>query len=339
MQTDRMVDVLETHTEGQVVRTVTGGVDTRRIQGASVAEKVDSFLEEYGWLQDFLAREPRGHSNLVGSLPVEPTEPEADIGYIFFDNSLCLADCGDAVIGSTTALVETGVLGARERMTVEVPAGLVETRLQYDGDRVESVAIQGMESFTYTVTSVTVETDAGALEVPVEVAYGGNWFAFVDPGTLDLSLALEDADSERIVDYGVQIRDAVNDALEITNPLTGESERVSITMFIDEGGDGGEHEGIDRGTIVYAAGSIGRSPCGTGTAAHLARLYANDQLAAGESYPIDSLYATRFTGRILDVETRDNLTVTTCEVAGSAHIVGKHTYLRDPADDYQGPLM
>ena len=265
---------------------------------------------------------------------MSPRREEADVGYVFFDNSVYFGNCGDGVIGSTTALVETGLLEPRESITVEVPAGLVETKVRLGSDdRVEEVAIQGMRSFTYEETTATVRTDEGEFAVPVDVAYGGNWFAFVDAAALDLELDRESAEPDRIVDYGLQIREDVNERTEIVDPLTGEPAAVSITMFVDASG------GVDAGTIVYAAGSIGRSPCGTGTAAQLARLHAAGELEVDETYPIDSLFGTRFTGRILDVEARNGRTVTRCEVAGSANIIGKHTYLRDPDDELESFLI
>lgn len=327
MRTDRVIDVVETHTEGQVVRTVTGGIDTTRMTTDDDTGLIEAFDDAYGWLRDFLAKEPRGHRNLVVSVPVPSREADADVGYVFFDNSVYLENCGDAVIGSTTALIETGMLEPRTTVTAEVPAGLVETNVRLDADdRVEEVAIRGMESYHYGETTTTISTDAGPTDVPVDVAYGGNWFAFVDAADLGLSLDHETAESDRIVDYGVRIRDRLNGEFDVVDPLTGETEPITITMFVDRS------EPVDRGVIVYAAGSIGRSPCGTGTAAQLARLHEQGELDVGDTHPVDSLIDTRFTGRILDVETRGETTVTTCEVAGSASIVAKNTYYRDPTD-------
>lgn len=332
MKSERMVDVVETHTEGQATRTVTGGINTAGLVGDSVAEKQDSFDQSFGWLLDFLAKEPRGHSNLVVNVPVPPSRDEADTGMLFFDNDDYLKNCGDGLIGSTTALMETGIIEPRGELTVEVPAGLVELRIDLsESNQVEEVGIQDMKSFVYDETTTTVATDDGDIEIPVDVAYGSNWFAFVDADMLEMSLDPGAADPDRIIDYGLQIREDLNERLDIVNPLIGESERIAITMFMEEG-----VAAPDTGTIVYAAGSIGRSPCGTGTSAQLARQYADGSLDIDEPYPILSMFDTQFTGRILDVEERDGVTVTSCEVAGSANVVAKNTYLQDPDDALQG---
>lgn len=335
MRTDRVIDVIETHTEGQVTRTVTGGINPNTLTGTTLQDQADAFLDEFGWLMELLLKEPRGHENLVGAIPLDPVDPDADIAYLFFDNSVCFGNCGDGVIGSTTALIETGVLEPTEQLAVEVPAGIVDTRLALTPDNhVEEVAIQGMESFAYEETTTTVELDDDDVTIPVDVAYGGNWFAFVDPGHLDLTLDIETADPDKIIDYGVQIRDNLNADLDITDPRTGDPAAISITMFLEEHDDT-----PDRSTIVYAAGSIGRSPCGTGTAAKMALKHHQGDLAIEQPYPIESLFGTRFRGRILDIDHHDNLTITRCEVAGSAHIIAKNTYLKDPTDPLDGFLL
>lgn len=332
------IDIVETHTEGQVTRTVVDGIDYSRLRGADIATIREQFDREFEWLPDFLVKEPRGHDNLVGSVPLDVENADTDLGMIFFDNAGYLDNCGDGLIGTTTALVETGRIEPREHLRVATPGGIVALRVSLDaGGGVEHVAIQDLEGFVYGHTEVTVDTsddevvDGASRTVPVDVAYGaGNWYAYVDADDLAIDLDADAGDSTRIVGYGVEIRRILNETYEIVDPLTDERQSITITMFCDES------HGVDRNAIVYGAGSIGRSPCGTGTAGKLALLLSRGEIAVDEEYPHESVIGTRFVGRILATDEREGVTVTTAEVGGSAHIISTGTLIRQPDDGLTG---
>lgn len=332
------VDAIETHTEGQVTRTIVDGIDEAALGSGSIVDMRERLDEEFGWIRDFLIKEPRGHSNLVGCLPVEVERDDADLGMIFFDTAGYLDNCGDALIGTTTALIESGRLEPRESIRVETPGGVVDLRISLD-DRggVDRVGIQDMKGFVYDHVDLTVDTawDDGipgaSRTIPVDIAYGaGNWFGYVDVHDLGLGLTPEAGDRDRIIRYGVDIRESLNTQLEIADPRTQNSARISIITFCDESDE------VHKNAIVYGTGSIGRSPCGTGTAGKLALMYDRGDLDIGEDYPHDSLIGTRFVGRILDVETGGELPVTVGEVAGGAHVISEGTFVRGPDDDITG---
>jgi proline racemase len=327
MRSEKVVDAIETHTEGQVCRTVTGGVDLSDLEGDTVDKKTKSFKSQFDWLKEFLIQEPRGHENLVGAVPVG--SDRADVGLIFFDTTAYLESCGDGVIGAVTALIETGQLEPADEVAVETPAGVVKTELTIKDGQVASVAIRDMQSFTYGREVISVTDGESTLDVPVEIAYGGNWFAFADITDFDMEVDIETIDSDRVSDLGVRIRDAVNEQIDVTDPLTGDRTQVPIVLLFQE-----IEDDPDRNVVVYAAGAIDRSPCGTGTAARMASLYDQGVLEVGSEFPHESLFGTRFNGRINDIE-EDDVTTLSCSVEGSAHIVAKNTYLRDPADNVE----
>lgn len=331
------VDVVETHTEGQVTRTVVDGIDYSELRGADIGTTRERFDEEFGWLMDFLVKEPRGHDDLVGSVPLDVDDDEVDLGMIFFDSGGYLDNCGDGLIGTSTALIETGRIEPSERLRVATPGGVVDLRLSLGERGVEHVMIQDLEGFVYGHTEVTVDTsgdesvDGASRTVPVDVAYGaGNWYAYVDADDLAIDLDPDAGDPGRIIEYGVEIRRAVNETYEIVDPLTDERRSIAITMFCDESSR------VDRNAIVYGAGSIGRSPCGTGTAGKLALLHSRGELHVDEEYPHESVIGTRFVGRILGAEDRDGVTVTTAEVGGSAHVISEGTLIRHADDGLTG---
>lgn len=328
MQSDIAVETIDTHTAGEPTRIITSGIDRSRIQGDSVAEQRDRFAEHYDWLRELLMCEPRGHDDMFGAVVTVPGIEEADIGLFFMDGQGYLDMCGHGTMGVVTALIETGELEPAETIVVETPAGLVRAYPTITDGRVESVAVRNVRSYVYDDLELSLEFGDETHSVAVDVVVAGNVFALVDVDDVGLGVSTDHVDE--LVDLGLEIRRRVNDRLEMTDPLTGDRRRVSITEFYERGAD------ADRNVVVFADGQVDRSPCGTGTCAKMTLLYANDGLEIGERYPYESVLGTRFVGRLIDVERRDGLAVTTPEVSGSAYITGRHTFLRDDRDELDG---
>lgn len=325
MQTNTLIETLDTHTAGEPTRIVTSGVDRSQIRGGSVADQRDRFAESHDWLRELLMCEPRGHDDMFGAVPVEPRADEADVGLFFMDSRGYLDMCGHGTIGAVTALIETGQLAHRETVVVETPAGLVRTHPTMVDGRIERVAIENVDSFVYDAVTVSVEYDGAVRSIPVDVVFAGNAFALVDAD--EIGVAVEPERSDEFVELGLAVRRAVNDTLEITHPFTGERDEVSIVECYERG------EEADRNVVVFGDGQVDRSPCGTGTCAKMTLLHHEGELAIEEPYRYESIIGTQFSGRLLEATSRKGITVTTPEVTGSAHITGQHTFLRDERDD------
>ncbi len=328
MHTDIFVETLDTHTAGEPTRIITGGIDRSILRGDSVAEKRDRFAAEGDWLRKLLMCEPRGHDDMFGAVPVEPTREEADLGLFFMDSLGYLDMCGHGTIGVVTALIETGQLEPAATITIETPAGLVETRPTVDNGRVERVAITNVPSFVYD--QVTVSLEGQAASIPVDIVFAGNVFALVDVRAIGLSVETEAV--EQFVEYGLAIREAITDAHEIVHPETGETVAVSIVEFYEH--RGGDEP--DRNVVVFGDGQVDRSPCGTGTCAKMTLLFDAGELSLEEPYVYESVIGTQFTGRLLEAERRGERTVTLPEISGSAHLTGRHTFFKTDADEVVG---
>lgn len=321
-------ETLDTHTGGEPTRIVRGGLDRSAFEGGSVAAQRDAFAETHDEVRELLMKEPRGHDDMFGAVRVPPRAEEADFGLFFMDGGGYLDMCGHGTMGVVTALVERGELDPQPEFRVETPAGVVTARPTVEDGRVESVAVQNVRSFVAREATVTVETDRGRREIPVDVVYAGNFFAMVDAAAIDPSVGADDV--AELTDLGLRIRAAVNDQLDVTNPLTGASARVSLTEFYGSDGE------ADRTFVVFGDGAIDRSPCGTGTCAKMTLLHERGKLDVGEQYAHESVVGSRFTGRLRDAEERDGVTVTTPEVRGSAYVTGEHTFLVSPDDPLGG---
>ncbi|WP_042662652.1 proline racemase family protein [Haloferax sp. ATB1] len=327
LTTDASFTTIDTHTEGEPTRIVVDGIDRSALVGDSVRERRDSFADTHDWVRDLLMREPRGHDDMFGAVVVDSDHPDADVGVFFMDSRGYLDMCGHGTIGVVSALLELGRLDRRETVRVETPAGLVEAAPEYASDGgVERVTIENVRSFVYDRATVPVSFLDSPL--PVDVVYAGNFFALVDSDHLDLPV--EPRHAATFVDWGLEIRDAVNERLDIVHPLTGEEGSVSITEIY------GTPEDVDRSIVVFGEGQVDRSPCGTGTCAKMALLHDAGALDIGESYLHESIVGTRFEGRLVAADERDGVTLTTPLITGSARITGKHRFVKDAKDSLSG---
>ncbi|SFG58644.1 proline racemase [Halopelagius inordinatus] len=328
MTAETRFETLDTHTGGEPTRLITDGLDRSEFEGGSVREQRDAFAETHDRVRELLMKEPRGHDDMFGAVRVPPEAEEADVGLFFMDGGGYLDMCGHGTIGVVTALVQRGELEPKSQIRVETPAGVVTAKPTVEDGRVERVAVRNVRSFVVDETTVTVDADGGELTVDVDVVYAGNFFAMVDGEAVEPPV---DADhAGELVDLGLGIRAAVDDAVDAVNPLTGESGEVSITEFYRSDRD------ADRTLVVFGEGSVDRSPCGTGTCAKMTLLHREGELAVGERYAHESVVGSRFTGRLLDAETRDGLTVTTPEVSGRAYVTGEHSFVSRPDDSLGG---
>ncbi|MFB6090550.1 MAG: proline racemase family protein [Halobellus sp.] len=325
MQTDVLIEAVDTHTGGEPTRIVTGGLNTERFAGGSVEEQRDRFREEADDVRRLLMKEPRGHDDMYGAIPVPPAADAADIGVFFIDNGGYKDMCGHGTMGVVTALVETGQLDPDGAVTVETPAGLVTADPEIsNGGGVERVTVEGITSYVLGSLTLSMDVAGDSVAVPVDVVYAGNVFAMVPASVFDLRVTPDNTDA--FVDYGVEIRERVNESGNVEDPFSGEELVVDHTEFYEPG------EEADRNIVVFSAGAVDRSPCGTGTCGKMTLLHSKNELAVDEPYRHESVIGTRFEGRLREAERRDGHTVTEAEIGGSAYIVAKHTFLHDPDD-------
>lgn len=315
---------VDTHTGGEPTRIVVDGIDLPVIDSESVRATRDQFAANRDWIRELLMQEPRGHADMFGAVPV-PSD-DADLGVFFMDTDGYLDMCGHGLIGVVTALVERGEIPARSDLTVETPAGVVDIDVEFDGDHVHRVAFENVPS--YVCARSTVDVDGAA--VPVTVVYAGNYFALVEAS--DLGLTVDGVAVAHCVAPALAFRDAVN-AAGVTDPVTGESVTVAATEVSSTTGD------VDRTCVVFADGSVDRSPCGTGTCARMTRLHTDGNLAVGETFRTRGPAGATFEGVLLGTATDGATTVCHPRIAGTAYVTGEHTFYRQSRDTLESFIM
>jgi 4-hydroxyproline epimerase len=206
---------IDGHTCGNPVRVVAGGGP--KLEGANMLEKRAHFLAEYDWIRTGLMFEPRGHDIMSGSILYEPTRDDCDVAILFIETSGCLPMCGHGTIGTVTMAIEEGLVKPKTPgvLRLETPAGLVIAEYKQVGDYVESVKLTNVPSFLY---KTDIEVDCPDLgPIKVDVAYGGNFYAIVEPQENFRDMAeYAVGDFQRI---SPELRRRLNEVGEFIHPL------------------------------------------------------------------------------------------------------------------------
>ncbi|HEX8216650.1 MAG TPA: 4-hydroxyproline epimerase [Allosphingosinicella sp.] len=318
---------IDGHTAGNPVRLVAGGAPFLR--GSNMAERRQDFIARFDWIRTSLCFEPRGHDLMSGGFLYPPTTPDADCGILFIETSGCLPMCGHGTIGMVTFGLEHGLIEPRERgrLTIEVPAGTIGIDYRQEGPKVTAVRLRNVPSF---VAERGIELDVPGLgPLEVDVAYGGNFYAIVEPQ--GAYTGLDDLGASRLVELGRTIRTLVREAYEPVHPLDDTIRGVSHVLWADEP----KSEGADgRNAVFYGEGAIDRSPCGTGTSARLAHLAAQGKLAPGDSFVHESYIGSRFIGRVEEATSVGDHPAIVPSIEGSAVATGFNTIWVDRDDPF-----
>ncbi|HYW35157.1 MAG TPA: 4-hydroxyproline epimerase [Balneolaceae bacterium] len=318
---------IDAHTCGNPVRLVAGGGPL--LDGENMAEKRQHFMKEYDWIRRGLMFEPRGHDMMSGSILYPPADPENDIGILFIETSGCLPMCGHGTIGTVTIAIEEGLVSPHKsgQLRLEVPAGLVIADYQMEGEKVTSVKIKNVASF---LESKNIEIECPDLgPITFDVAYGGNFYAIIDPQ--ENFSGMQDFKADQLIRWSRVLRERINEKYTFKHP---EDSRIHGLHHIMWTGDTLDSESTARNAVFYGDNAIDRSPCGTGTSARLAQWAARGKLQKGEEFIHESIIGSKFIGRIEEKTTVGDKPAIIPSVQGWAHIYGYNTITIDEDDPY-----
>lgn len=319
---------IDGHTCGNPVRLIaSGGPD---LVGENMNEKRLHFMKDFDWIRKGLMFEPRGHDMMSGSIIYPAHDPKNDFAILFVETSGCLPMCGHGTIGTITIGIEEGLIKPKVagKIRMEAPAGLVEIEYKEKGGKVEWVKLTNVKSYL-AAEGLTVEAaDLG--ELVFDVAYGGNFYAIVDPQK-NFS-GIQDYSAAEIIRYSQTIRDGINKKYPdyFIHPENESIRNVSHMLWtgtpLDPASSG-------RNAVFYGDKAIDRSPCGTGTSARIAQLYTKGKLKQGEAFIHESFIGSKFIGRIEEITNiKGNLAIIP-SIQGWAKVYGHNTIVIDDDDD------
>jgi 4-hydroxyproline epimerase len=318
---------IDGHTAGNPVRLVAGGAPL--LKGATMEERRQDFLARFDWIRTGLCFEPRGHDMMSGGFIYPPLREDMDCGILFMETSGCLPMCGHGTIGIVTFGLENGLIQPREagRLRIEVPAGIIHIDYRTDGDLVSAVRIRNVPAYL-AKTGIPIEVpDFGTLSV--DVAYGGNFYAIIEPQ--GLYSGLDALGAARLIELSREIRTRIRQVYEPVHPLEPTIRGVSHVLWADRPKSDGAN---GRNAVFYGERAIDRSPCGTGTSARMAHLHGTGRLAVGASFVHESYICSRFIGRIEEATTQGGLPAIIPSIEGSATSTGYNTIWIDKADPF-----
>jgi len=332
------IQTIDAHAAGEPLRLIIDGLPAP--EGKTMLEKRSWAQKRLDHLRKGLILEPRGHTDMYGALLTEPVSPDANAGVLFMHNEGWSTMCGHGIIAVSTIAIEraliwpgqtvsdTGTKPTSVDLRYDTPAGLVHARahLAHHGDavRVESVAFRNVPSFVFEPSlMVTV----GSKKIPVDVAFGGAFYAIVDAEAAGLPIDAEHLPELRKL--GMAIAREVERVRRVVHPNDAGLEGIYGTIFTAPAQLPDAHL---RNVTIFADAEVDRSPCGTGTAAVMAVLNDMGLLLDDVPFVHESIVGTTFRGRVVDRVAIGERTAIVPEIEGSAWITGEHTFLIDGDD-------
>ena len=321
-------DCIDAHTCGNPVRLVTSGGP--RLDGNSMAGRRADFLAHHDWVRTSLLFEPRGHALMSGSILYPSTREDCDIGVLFIETSGCLPMCGHGAIGTVTIAIEKQLVTPRTPglLALDTPAGRVEAFYTMDGPRVASVRLHNVASFLYR-SDLVVECPELGGSLCVDVAYGGNFYAIIEPQ--EIYADLKEITAQQLLSISPVIRQRLNEQYRFDHPLDERIKGLSHVLWTGAPQTSGAHA---RNAVFYGDQAIDRSPCGTGTSARMAQLAARGTLGTGDEFIHESIIGSCFRGRVEKTTEVAGLPAIIPSIEGWARIHGENRISVDPEDPF-----
>ena len=321
-------DCIDGHTCGNPVRVVKSGHPP--LVGDTMSEKRQHFIKEFDWIRTGLMFEPRGHDMMSGSFFFEPQFPENDFGILFIETSGCLPMCGHGTIGAITIAIEEGIIEPLTpgKVRMETPAGLIVIDYKQTNGKVEWVKLKNVKSYL-AAENLSIECpELGT--ITFDISYGGNYYAIIDPQK-NFS-GIHNFTAGKLIQYSQILRKRINEKYS-NRFIHPENETIRDVSHIQWTGNPIHPKSSGRNAVFYGDKAIDRSPCGTGTSARMAQLYAKGKLSKGVDFIHESYIGSTFTGKIEEETELNGNKAIIPSIQGWAKIYGYNTILIDKEDD------
>ncbi|WP_179875614.1 proline racemase family protein [Sinorhizobium sp. BJ1] len=324
MNWDRTLDLLLVHCQGEIGKVIIGGAP--EIPGATMLDKMNHINQVDDSLRRFVTFEPRASVAMSVNLLVAPTRPDADAGFIVLQADRAHPMSGSNCICVVTALLESGRVAMQEPETIvrlDTPAGRIVARATCREGRCLSVSLDNVPSFAEALDR-DIETPRWR-RIKADIAFGGVYYAIVDVDQVGSEIA--PANARYLAEAGIELKSLLADQVTVKHPeLTGVDE-IAYVMF-----RGQEPDGAVRTCTTLKPGRVDRSPCGTGSCANLATLYARGEIGIGDRRTSRSIIGGEFTAEAIGVTEVGGRPAVLPRITGRGWIYGREQ-LRLSDDD------
>jgi proline racemase len=294
-----------------------------------MSEKRQDFLRNHDWIRKGLMFEPRGHDMMSGAFIYPATSEDTDASILFIETSGCLPMCGHGTIGTVTVAIEKGLIKPKKQgeLLLDVPAGKLRVEYQQKYQQVINVKIFNVPCYLAYQDVEIICPDLGLLKI--DVAYGGNYYAIVDPQ--ENFPGLENFSVNDILKYSPILRKLLNQKIQPIHPEDSSVNGVSHLLWT---GNPKNSDSTSANAVFYGDKAIDRSPCGTGTSARMAQLHAKGLLKKGEKFIHESIIGSQFIGCIEEETQVGNYPAIRPSIQGWAKIYGHNTITIDDDDPF-----
>jgi proline racemase len=321
--------IVDSHTAGNPTRIVIGGLP--KIPGNSVIKKREYVRNKMDYIRTLLCNEPRGHSGMFGAMLTEPGSKDADFGVIFFNPNYYDEISGHMVIAISTALIEMGMVCFEEplaELTLETPVGLIRTKVEIMGGKVKGVSFVNVPSFLYR-KDISVHVPAYG-EIKGDVAFGGNWFLYID--TKEIGIRVRSENAAELVKAGSAIKNAFNNEFDLMHPTDRNvSKKLHVVCVSDSPL---KNKAANQNIAVLGGNWISREPSGTATSGRMAVLFAMGKLGLNEDFINEGIVGGTYRGRLIETTKVGDYEAVVPEITGNAYITGFSHIILDPDDPF-----
>ena len=236
--------------------------------------------------------------------------------------------CGHGSIGAITAAIETGMVDMVEPVThvrMEAPAGMIEADAKIVDGKVREVSFVNVPAFLYKRDCEIEMAPYG--KIKFDIAFGGSFFAIVHAS--QFGVKVDPKNTQLLNNIGMEMREIVNREIPVQHPTLDHIKTVDLVEIYD---DPTHPEATYKNVVVFGQGQVDRSPCGTGTSAKLATLYAKGEIKEGEDFVYESILGTLFKGKIVGLDKVGEFDAVRPEITASAYITGFNHFVIDDED-------
>jgi proline racemase len=324
MNWNRCLDLLQVHCQGEIGKVIVGGAP--EIPGATALDKMNHINTVDDSLRRFVTFEPRANVAMTVNLVLAPTRPDADAGFIVLQADRAHPMSGSNCICVVTALLESGRIAMREPQTIvqlDTPAGLITARAECREGRCLSVSVDNVPSFAEMLDREIDTPKWGRIRA--DVAFGGVYYALVD--VHQIGLTIEPKYARALAEAGIELKALLAEQVTVQHPVLSGVDEIAYVMFRDR-----EPDGVVRTCTTLKPGRVDRSPCGTGSSANLACLFARNAVQVGDRRTSRSIIGGEFLAEAIGTTEVSGRRAVLPRITGRAYVYGREQ-LRIADDD------